>query len=385
MSDAAELADSAALHRAAYVHIPFCHRRCPYCDFAVVDMAQEAAPVERYIEAIIAEIEMEDPWGALHAVNLGGGTPSVLSADQVGLLLDAVSDRFGLVEGAEVSIEANPEDWTDGYAAALRSAGVNRVSLGVQSFDDAVLQSLGRQHTPSEGQRAVENARKGGIDTVNLDLICGTAGEAIESWRHTVETALALDPEHLSAYALTVERGTALSRAVRDGAPEPDADDQADKYELLVELVDAIGLTRYEVSNWAKPGHECRDNMTTWAQGEYLAFGLGAHGHRAQVRRRNVRRLDVYLEMVEQGRRPEAGTERLVAWERDKERVFLGLRRRSGVFAGDVGMAFLDTDSGKRFLDAAVIELVDERLVVRRPLLTDAVARELLALEQPSN
>jgi oxygen-independent coproporphyrinogen-3 oxidase len=385
MSEAAETADSAALQRAAYVHIPFCHRRCPYCDFAVVDMAEEAAPVDRYLEAIIAEIEMEAPWSSLHAVNFGGGTPSILSADQVELVLDAIRHRFGLVDGAEVSVEANPEDWTISYASALHSVGVNRVSLGVQSFDDAVLRSLGRQHTPEEGQRAVENARRAGIGTVNLDLIFGTAGETLESWRHTVERALGLEPEHLSAYALTVERGTALSRAVRDGAPEPDVDDQADKYDLLVELADGVGLGHYEISNWAIPGHECRYNMATWAQGEYLAFGLGAHGHRAQVRRRNVRRLDVYLKMVEQGRRPEAGSERLNAWERDKERLFLGLRRRSGVIAGDVGMSFLDTESGKRLLDAGVIELVDAHLVVRRPLLTDAVAREVLALKEPSN
>ncbi|MEA2003252.1 MAG: radical SAM family heme chaperone HemW [Actinomycetota bacterium] len=382
MSDAVGTADSAALYRAAYVHIPFCHRRCLYCDFAVVDMAEEAAPIDRYLKAIVAEIEMEEPWGALHAVNFGGGTPSVLDAGQVGLVIDALSARFGLVEGAEVSIEANPEDWTEEFATSLASLGVNRVSLGVQSFDDAVLRSLGRRHTSDEGQRAVENARVAGVDTVNLDLIFGTAGETFRSWRQTVERGLALEPEHLSGYALTVERGTALSRAVRAGAPEPDSDDQADKYELLVELADAAGLGHYEISNWAKPGHECRYNMTTWAQGEYLAFGLGAHGHREQMRRRNVRRLDVYLKMLDEARRPEAGSEKLTAWERDKERVFLGLRRRSGVIAGDVGMVFLDGDGGKRFLDAGVVELEGKRLVVRKPLLTDAVLREVLALEQ---
>jgi len=142
-------------------------------------------------------------------------------------------------------------------------------------------------------------------------------------------------------------------------------------------------LSHYEVSNWAAPGHECRYNLTTWAQGEYVAFGLGAHAHRDRKRRHNVRRLDAYLEMVEQGLRPQAGSEALGPWEREKERVFLGLRRRSGVVAGDAGMALLASDAGKRFLNAGVVELDDRRLVVLRPLLTDAVARELLALDDP--
>lgn len=383
MNSAATTADAAAAERAAYIHIPFCRRRCPYCDFAVVDMAEQDPPVDRYVQAIVAEIELEAPWDALHAVNFGGGTPSVLRADQVRQILGALAARFGLVPGAEISIEANPEDWDTAYAATLRAVGVNRVSLGVQSFDDTVLRALGRRHTSEEGRRAVDNARAADMKTVNLDLIFGMPGETVDSWRRTVDTALALDTEHLSVYALTVELGTELSRAVRAGAPAPDADDQADKYELVLEAAVAAGLSHYEVSNWALPGHECRYNQATWAQGEYIAFGLGAHGHRDRKRRRNVRRLDGYLEMVEQGLRPEAGSEELTPWDRDKERVFLGLRRRGGVVAGDAGMAFLDSDTGKRFLDAGVVALDTRRLVVLRPLLTDAVTREVLALDEP--
>jgi oxygen-independent coproporphyrinogen-3 oxidase len=381
MSEAA-VVDGAAAERAAYVHIPFCRRRCPYCDFAVVDMSRAVSPIDRYVDALVAEIAMEREWQPLHAVNFGGGTPSALSVEQIGSVLQAISSRFGLVDGAEISLEANPEDWIKEYAGRLRQVGVNRVSLGVQSFDDDVLASLGREHTARQGAQAVANARAVDFPAVNLDLIFGTPGESMESWLHTVDLALELQTEHLSAYALTVELGTDLSRAVAAGAPEPDGDDQADKYEALVDAADGQ-LRHYEVSNWAAPGRECRYNLTTWAQGEYLAFGLGAHSHRDGVRRRNARRLDVYLEMVEGGTRPEAGRESLNAWEKDKERVFLGLRRRAGVPAGKAGDRLLQSEEGMRFLSAGVVELVGDRLVVTNPLLTDAVARELLALEPP--
>jgi putative oxygen-independent coproporphyrinogen III oxidase len=379
MSDSVDIA---ALERAAYVHIPFCHRRCPYCDFAVVDLERDEGPIDRYVAAVIAEIRMETPWDELHAVNLGGGTPSVLDAVQIGSILKVLRDRFGFASNAEISIEANPEDMTRRYADALRDAGVNRVSLGVQSFDDAVLRSLGRNHTPSQATEAVSNARMAGMDTVSIDIILGTPGETLQSWRGTVDTALGLETEHLSAYALTVELGTELSRQVRGGAAAPDDDDQADKYEMLVEMA-APRIGHYEVSNWAVPGHECRYNQTTWAQGEYLAFGLGAHGHRDQTRRRNTRRLDVYLDQAESGVRPQIGVERLDDWERDKERVFLGLRRRSGVVAGLAGDAFLASGTGHRFVDAGVVKMVGQRLIVNKPLLTDAVAREVLAMESP--
>ena len=377
-----EVVDAAAMERGGYVHIPFCHRRCPYCDFAVVDLEREDGPIDRYVAAVIAEIHMEAPWDELHAVNLGGGTPTVLRATQIGEILNALRDRFGFVPNAEVSIEANPEDMTPGYAEALRGVGVTRVSLGVQSFDDDVLRSLGRNHTAAQACEAVANARAAGMDTVSLDLILGTPAETLESWQRTVTVALDLRTEHLSAYALTVESGTELSRRVRDGAVAPDDDDQADKYEMLVEMA-APQMNHYEVSNWAVPGHECRYNQTTWAQGEYLAFGLGAHGHRNRTRRRNVRRLDAYLDRVESGNRPEIGTERLDDWERDKERVFLGLRRRSGVVAGRAGATFISSAAGHRFVEAGVVAQVGNRLIINRPLLTDAAAREILALESP--
>ncbi len=375
----ARLADTAGSWRGAYVHIPFCARVCPYCDFAVVAGREDLTG--RYLAAVEAEVGMEPPWEPLDAVHFGGGTPSRLPATELRRLLDVLAVRFGLAPGAEVSLEANPEDWTPALAAALAAAGFERVSFGVQSFDPAVLHILGRGHMPADAERAVQEARNAGFGSVSLDLIFGTPGESLDSWRVTVERALALGPDHLSAYALTVERGTPLGRAVAAGAPAPDPDDQADKYEHVANAAAAAGLARYEVSNFARPGHGCRYNLLTWAQGEYLAFGNGAHGHRDGVRRRNVRRLDAYLRMVEEGARPEAGRDEADAAEREKERLLLGLRRTAGVAAGAAGPALVESPGGRRLVEAGVLACEGARLRVLRPLLTDEVSRAVLALE----
>jgi oxygen-independent coproporphyrinogen-3 oxidase len=196
--------------------------------------------------------------------------------------------------------------------------------------------------------------------------------------------ALDTGPDHVSAYALTVELGTALSRAVQAGAAAPDDDDQADKYEWFDSAAADAGLERYEVSNWAKPGHACRYNSTTWAHGEYAAFGLGAHGFRNGIRSRNVRRIDRYLELVEAGMRPVAGTEQLAGFERDRERLFVGIRRTGGVRLGVAGRCFVESAAGRRLIGAGVVRRRDDRLVVVNPLLTDAVAREILAISPQS-
>ena len=219
---------------------------------------------------------MEPAWGPLDAVNLGGGTPTSLDPPQLARILTALADRFGIAPGAEVSIEANPEDWDPGRWADLVAGGFTRISLGVQSFDPTVLGALGRAHGAGQAAAAVAGARQVGFRSVSLDLVFGAAPEDPASWGDTVARALALEPDHLSAYALTVERGTELSRMVAAGTvPAPDPDEQADAYELLIEAATGAGLVHYEVSNFARPGHPCRYNLGTWAQGEYLGFGLG--------------------------------------------------------------------------------------------------------------
>lgn len=384
--DAISLAEEAAGWRSAYVHVPFCRRRCPYCDFAVVtpDEMPKRRSIDEYVAALLREIGMEPPWQPLHAVNLGGGTPSTLPPSDIARIIEALRGRFGILDDAEISIEANPEDITPESAEALAAAGVDRVSLGIQSFDDEVLATLGRLHDGAGAAAAVGACRAAGFRSVSVDLIYGSAVESPASWERTVRRALDLEPDHLSAYALTVELGTELSRSVRAGAPAPDPDRQADMYEIVVRSAREAGLVHYEISNFAMAGHHCRYNLATWAQGDYVAFGLGAHGHRAGMRRRNVRRLDRYLEMVSAGTRPQAGADLVAGWAREQERLLLGLRRRAGVVAGSGGEQLLASSHGQRLVTAGVMGLTGDRLVVHRPLLTDEVNRSVLSLTPPN-
>jgi oxygen-independent coproporphyrinogen-3 oxidase len=367
---------------AAYVHVPFCARVCPYCDFAVV--AGKDDLTERYFSSLLAEIDMEPPAGPLDSVFIGGGTPSRVAPELLGVVVDRLADRFGLVDSAEVSLESNPEDWTPAVADGLLEAGINRVSFGVQSFDDIVLDGLGRRHKAEEGREVVDLARSAGFSSISLDLIFGSPGESLASWAATVETAIGLEPDHLSTYALTVERGTELSRRVLAGAPAPDPDDQADKYELARTALTGVGFEHYEVSNYARPGHECRYNLNTWSQGDYLAFGLGAHGHRTGIRRRNVRRFEAYLEMVEKNLRPEAGRDEISGWEAELERVFLGVRMRGGVAAPEVAELFAEDLEGAALVAARKVEVDSGTIRVREPLFTDAVARVVIGLPPPA-
>jgi len=375
------LADRAAAWRGAYVHIPFCRRVCPYCDFAVVADRDDLR--DRYVDSVVAEIAMAEPFGPLQAVAFGGGTPSRVDAAGLGRILEALSKRFGIAAGAEVSLEANPEDWTRELADGLADAGFTRLSLGAQSFDPLVLGDLGRLHTPDDTRRAVSLAGEAGFRSVNLDLIFGSPAESEGSWDRTVAAALRCDIDHLSTYALTVERGTALSRAVGAGALTPDPDVQADRYERALAAIEAAGLVRYETSNYAAPGAACAYNLLTWGQGEYEAFGTAAHGHRAGTRFWNVRRIDRYLERVESGSRPESGREALDGGDRERERLILGLRRAAGVAVGCGGSALMGSLEGRRLAGAGVLAQHGDRLVVERPLVGDEASRAVLALPLP--
>lgn len=374
--DSVELADRAATIKAAYVHIPFCARLCPYCDFAVVtDRDDQTA---RYFKSLTSEIEREKEWAPLDSIYVGGGTPSRVDPRQLGLVLDVLAAQHGFSDEPEVSIEANPEDWSLDRALALRQVGFNRVSFGAQSFDPSTLLQLGRRHQPDQIAGAVLAARQAGFSSINLDLIFGTPGDT--SWEETLAGALSLRPDHLSCYALTVEPGTELFRQVAAGSPGPDPDQQADAWEIAAAAAESAGLNRYEVSNWARPGHAVKYNLAVWAQAEYLAFGLGAHRFRSRVRSHNYRHLDTYLAAVEQGASAWAGEEAIEGWSAEVERVFLGIRRVAGVRAGTAGDALWHSEEGRTLANHGVIELDGGRLVVCRPLLTDAVARALLAL-----
>ncbi len=363
----------------AYLHTPFCGAICPYCDFAVV--AGKDDLIDRYCDAVVAEIGMDRPWKHLDSVYVGGGTPSRVPGHQLNRLLEALRSRHGIDEAAEVSLEANPEDWTGEIAASFRAAGFNRVSFGAQSFNSSVLVSLGRRHGPDQISMSVATARTEGFDNISIDLIYGSPGESERSWRDTVEAAVAAGPDHMSCYALTVEPGTELGRQVGRGAPAPDPDIQASRFDIADSILSANGFTRYEVSNWSRPGYECVYNSIVWAQGDYVAYGNGAHRFVDGVRSRNFRHLETYLNAVENGNVPNAGEEILTGWDLELDRLFVGLRRLAGVELGRGGQAFLADDDGQRLLEAGVVSADGDRLKVENPMLSDAVLRVVLGLK----
>ena len=304
--------------------MPFCAARCDYCAFATWTDRHHLQ--QAYLDACLIDIERAVAAGmpAATSVFVGGGTPSLVEPGRLVTVLDALPKA----PGCEVTVECNPDTVTPALAAAYAAGGVNRVSVGVQSMVDHVLVALGRTHDPANVRRAVELVREAGIPTLNLDLIYGSSAESLDDWRRTLEGALALDPPHVSAYALTVEPGTALAD---DPARHPDDDDQADKYLAAAAALEAAGLAWYEISNWARPGHECRHNGLYWRMGEYQAFGCAGHSHRAGRRFWNVHTPDRYIEAVSSGRSPEAAGEQLDPDARRLEALQLAVRTREGV------------------------------------------------------
>jgi putative oxygen-independent coproporphyrinogen III oxidase len=374
-------ADSFSDAGAAYVHIPFCSAICPYCDFAVVAGQDEMA--DRYIDAVLAEIDRSAPWRPLQAVYFGGGTPSHVAPHLLGAIIQRLQNHHGLAPGAEISLEANPEDFTTDKASQFLGLGFNRVSFGAQSFDESVLGDLGRRHRSRDIENSVNAARTAGFGNLSVDLIYGNPGETDESWLGSLGRTVDLGVDHVSAYALTVERGTPLGREVAAGAAAPDPDIQADRYAMADEVLTGTGLERYEVSNWARPGHECRYNLTVWAQGEYEAYGNGAHGYRNGVRFRNHRRLEAYVTAIEEGTSPRAGEDAVAGWDAELDRIFVGLRRAVGVSSGPGTDALLASEEGKALIGAGIIDRTPDRLRVTDPLLTDAVHRSVLSQTGP--
>lgn len=375
--------DRFAYDAAVYVHIPFCSAVCPYCDFAVVAGQDDLA--DRYVAAVISEIESSAAWRSLDTIYFGGGTPSHVEPRLLGSILEALQRRHGMSASAEISLEANPEDFSAIRARELRSLGFNRVSFGAQSFDGAVLADLGRRHTPDQIPASVAAARSAGFDNVSIDLIFGTPCETDSSWELSLGRAVASGIDHVSCYALTVERGTALAKAVDGGAAAPDPDVQADRYETADLVLGDSGYRRYEVSNWSRPGFECRYNMVVWAQGEYEAYGNGAHGFREGVRYRNHRRIDAYISRIEAGSSARAGHDAVTGWGAEIDRLFVGLRREAGVSEGPGTEALLASAEGRALLEAGIVGVENGRLNIRRPLLTDAVHRTVLGLSDLSS
>jgi oxygen-independent coproporphyrinogen-3 oxidase len=315
-----------------YIHIPFCRHRCDYCAFAT--WTDRDHLIEDYLDAVRVDIEAA-ALPPVTSVFVGGGTPTRVPPEGLAAALASVP----IVSGAEVTIECNPDDVTQAMMHTYAAAGVNRVSLGVQSMVPSVLASLGRTHVPANVQHAVHAVRSAGLPTFNLDIIYGGAGETLDDWRSTLAGVIALRPKHVSAYALTIEAGTPLAD---DPSRHPDDDDLADKYELADDMLTDAGLSNYEVSNWAEPGHECRHNVLYWQQGNYRGFGSAAHSHLDGRRWWNVRTPERYIAAVTAEQTTEAAGETLDDETRRVEGLQLALRMSAGVPASALDTAGLE-------------------------------------------
>lgn len=326
-----------------YVHFPFCLSKCPYCDFASIVARQ--VPEDRYARAIVRELDLRaDGCGPreVQSIFFGGGTPSLWSAANVGRVLEALGRRFSLASGLEVTLEANPGASDAARFADYRRAGINRLSIGVQSFEPELLRALGRAHDAAEAERAFRAARRGGFENVSMDFIYGVQGQTVAQAERDAKRAVGLEPEHLSAYALTLDRESLaeevpLARQLARGEVTLPSDEDTVAMARAIRDVYAVsGLSRYEISNYARPGFHSRHNSLYWTGGEYLALGVGATGFllespRAGRRYANVRSAEQYLAAVEAGRMPEASSERLGPKELFEERLAMGLRLSTGV------------------------------------------------------
>lgn len=370
-----------------YVHVPFCVTRCGYCDFNTYTPAElGGVNPDAWLAALRTELELAA--GQLDApvvntVFVGGGTPSLLGGERLTMLLDMVREHFSLAPDAEVTTEANPESTWPEFFAAIRAAGYTRVSLGMQSVAPRILATLDRVHSPGRGVAAAREAMAAGFQHVNLDLIYGTPGESDDDLLRSVDAVLEAGVDHVSAYALVVEEGTALARRVRSGElAAPDDDVLAHRYELLDARLSAAGLNWYEVSNWSRPGGECRHNLGYWGGGQWWGAGPGAHGYVAATRFWNVKHPNAYAQLLADSTLPVAGFERLDNDALHTEDVLLKLRLRQGL-----PLARLGVDERER-AEALLAEGAVDRLLIsdgdtlvltrRGRLLADAVVRALL-------
>jgi len=372
-----------------YVHVPFCASRCGYCDFNTYTATELGDSVHRdtFHESLIDEIRFarrkisNDP-RPVSTVFIGGGTPTLLGADALTSILGSIRDEFRLADDAEVTTEANPDSVDVAMLERLRAGGFTRISLGMQSSSPRVLQVLDRTHTPGASVAAARMARAAGFEHVNLDLIYGTPGESDDDLRRSLDDVISAGVDHVSAYALIVEDGTPLARRVRRGElASPDDDVMADRYLIVDDVLSQAGMHWYEVSNWARPGAECRHNLGYWHGDDWWGIGPGAHGYLAGERWWNVKHPRTYAERLTSGQSPEDGREALTDAEKQTESVMLGVRLAKGM-----PTEYLPGMTDAIGADLLSRGLVDEqawaagRLVLTRAgrLMADAVVRSVL-------
>jgi oxygen-independent coproporphyrinogen-3 oxidase len=370
-----------------YLHIPFCHTRCHFCAFTIQIHREDR--VRRYLHALSNEMRLHAGQQSLagrrlDTVYFGGGTPTSLNAAQLTGILQTIRDSFGLTDAAEISVEAHPDTVTEDGLRQLAGAGFSRISFGVQSMDDGELLQIGRPTSRNRTQSAVSMARSAGFTNINLDLIYGVPGQTLDGWLATLDAVLSLEPAHVSCYALTVEEKTRLHLDVRRGdAAEPDAALQNDMEDAAARRLAAVGFTRYEISNYARPGRACRHNLLYWQGHDYLGLGPGAQSYLDGRRSGNVENVDEYCRVLTEGRSAIAESELLSEDQRRRERVVFGLRLIEGIDQAllrheppdRVWQQTLDrltrrglleecsgrlrlTDEGRRFADSVAAELI---------------------------
>lgn len=354
--------------RAAYVHLPFCAHHCGYCDFAVAVGRDDRRT--RYLDALDREMER---MGGRHDVDtlfFGGGTPTFLSASELELCLTRLRDRLPRIPGQEFSVEANPGTFDRDKLRVLIDAGLTRVSLGCQSFNPNVLRVLERDHRPEDALRAVEMLKGSGL-VVSLDLIFGVPGQSLEQWTSDLDQALSLEPDGIATYGLTFEKGTRLWKQRRSGVLRSlDEDLELAMYESAMDRLESAGFVQYELSNFARPGRECRHNQFYWANHAHWGFGLGAAEYVRGERRTNVRDLDAYIRKALADEPTAQQTERLSPAERALETLGQNLRRRQGIDRRE-----FETQTGVRF-DATFGEIAGR--LVEAGLLTDEAGHVFL-------
>ncbi|MBV8085657.1 MAG: radical SAM family heme chaperone HemW [Chloroflexi bacterium] len=367
--------DDEAAHLALYLHIPFCRTKCNYCDFNTYAGLEPLIP--RYVEALCAEMQRYPAGLPVQTINFGGGTPSLLTASQLGAVIGAARSWFAVDADAEVSIEANPNDADGASFAGIRRAGVNRLSFGVQSLDNRELAMLTRRHDANEARRAVRLARQAGFDNLSLDFMYGLPAQTLVVWQATLDAALELRPEHLSLYGLTVYDHLPLGRSVARGKlPRPDEDLTADMYELACDLLSDAGHEQYEISNWAlEPRFQCRHNLVYWRHTGYIGLGAGAHSYFGGERYVNELRPAAYSDKSLGGKPLTKDREAIGPELARAEAVILGLRLNEGT---DLTSAELDVIADCRAAGLIELDGSRARLTRRGRLLSNEVFYRLL-------
>ncbi|CAM3930898.1 radical SAM family heme chaperone HemW [Mesobacillus thioparans] len=318
--------------KSAYIHIPFCHHICHYCDFNKVFM--KGQPVDEYLDALAKEMELtvKDDQDVLDTIFVGGGTPTALDERQLEKLVQSIQEKLNFNQNTEYTFEANPGDLSKEKLTILKSAGVNRLSFGVQTFNDELLEKIGRSHRAKDVYESIENAKAAGFENISIDLIYSLPGQTKEDFIQSIQIALSLGLVHYSGYSLIIEPKTVFYNLMQKGKlPIPGEDAEAEMYEILMDQMEKHGLHQYEISNFAVPGYESRHNLTYWDNEEYYGFGAGAHGYVNGMRQSNYGPLKKYMEPINRGELPIMDEHKVTLEERMEEEMFLGLRKSKGV------------------------------------------------------